>query len=127
MTRRIPNIPFFYLVYRAWSHWRAFSGGKHIEALLNKRLVVARSNQILDTLYSSSDIDLSKTFKGEELVLKEETGKLIAKELGLPELWVEIDRAIEQVKATIEKESVRAEKIQTIEQSPSSSNSKKVL
>ncbi|UKZ60270.1 uncharacterized protein TrAtP1_001552 [Trichoderma atroviride] len=35
----IPNIPFFYLVYRAWSHWRAINGGKHVQWLIQNKLI----------------------------------------------------------------------------------------
>src|ERR1700722_11184421 len=50
---RIPNIPFFYLVYRAWSHWRALSGSKHIQFLIERKLIKTKPSPILDTLYSA--------------------------------------------------------------------------
>lgn len=49
----IPNLPFFYLVYRAWSHWRALSGSKHIQHLLNKNLISPTPSPILDELYAA--------------------------------------------------------------------------
>ncbi|KOS18339.1 Uncharacterized protein ESCO_002932 [Escovopsis weberi] len=47
----IPNIPFFYLAYRAWSHWRALHGGKHIQWLIQNKLLHLCPSKDLDKLY----------------------------------------------------------------------------
>ncbi|KAI5299171.1 hypothetical protein KEM55_002492 [Ascosphaera atra] len=47
----IPNIPFFYLAYRAWSHWRALEGSKHLAFLLDNKLVAPNSHAALERLY----------------------------------------------------------------------------
>jgi hypothetical protein len=120
-TPRIPNLPFFYLVFRAYSHWRALSGGKHIQYLLEKNLVSPKSSPILDKLYSTGKYPFDVTsLPGkqnssgsveEKMVLHVSDGKRIAEELGIPDLYVEIDRAVWQVeKALAAKEALKQEK-----------------
>ncbi|OAA68437.1 hypothetical protein SPI_00632 [Niveomyces insectorum RCEF 264] len=48
----VPNLPFFYLVYRAWSHWRALSGGKHIQHLLENKELYYSPSPMLDEIYA---------------------------------------------------------------------------
>jgi hypothetical protein len=116
---RVPNIPGFYVLFRAWSHWRALSGAKHLDFLA--------SNLLLDPV---PDISLSKAYYGAErrlnrlavpvpsssppstattkeageatsepdfLLLDETASREIADMFGVPELQVEIERAVEQV------------------------------
>lgn len=120
-TFSIPNIPFFYLVYRAWSHWRALAGSKHIQFLLSKGLVAPNPSPILDILYSpgimkamrpsvtlgsntpkpadSSTPLLENKHLDEVMLLGEGDSARIAKALGMPELHAELDRAIWQVES----------------------------
>lgn len=114
----IPNLPFFYLVFRAWSHWRALSGSKHVEFLLDKKLIVPKPSKILDELYTSgnrpfdtesfSTASLSET-KGpaaeavpDALILNKSDAKRIAELLEMPELDIELDRAVWQVEKAID-------------------------
>jgi len=108
----IPNLPFFYLVFRAWSHWRAYSGSKHIEFLLDEKMVTPKQSPILDELYSSGKRSFQsyhtlgpKKAAGppveETMVLHESDGKRIAETLDIPELYVELDRAVWQVENTL--------------------------
>lgn len=119
-------MPFFYLVYRAWSHWRALSGSKHIEFLLDNHLITPKPSQILDEVYSaqikkaatektiveqSPDIvskppNSTDSKEEETMVLSKESSKLIAKALDIPELEVELDRAIWQVETKIKGEEI---------------------
>ncbi|KAL2061103.1 hypothetical protein VTL71DRAFT_9155 [Oculimacula yallundae] len=120
----VPNLPFFYLVFRAYSHWRAFSGAKHVQFLLDNKLIKATPSKILDDLYSNGeqpfDPALSKGEKpstvvdgidlGERMVLHKSNGKRIAEALDIPELEVELDRAVWQVeKALREKHDLKEE------------------
>jgi hypothetical protein len=119
---RIPNLPFFYLVFRAWSHWRALSGSKHIEFLLDKKLVQPKPSRILDELYSagkrpfdtvssSSTVSQDSTADAETMVLHRSDGKRISEALEMPELDVELDRAVWQVeKALTAKKELKEEK-----------------
>lgn len=126
---RVPNIPFFYLVYRAWSHWRALSGGRHIKFLLDKSLLVYNPSPILDEVYSRQRPPLPSTPEstaipgepknesphipdtnqtsgsGEVMLLSQANGKQMAQALGLPQLEVELERALWQVEETIKKQN----------------------
>ncbi|KAI9696241.1 MAG: hypothetical protein M1836_005794 [Candelina mexicana] len=108
----IPNIPFFYLAFRAWSHWR------------DKSLYNSYPNPALDVLYTAGLInkaphnnakpdlkdsrDVSTETSGqpsglqeEKMLLQQWNGKLIAQALEVPELEVELERAIWQVEESL--------------------------
>ncbi|KAL0944242.1 uncharacterized protein CTRU02_202129 [Colletotrichum truncatum] len=112
----IPNLPFFYLVYRAWSHWRALEGGKHLRFLLDNKLLALSPSKLLNDIYTPLIPDnmvptpskpatgeaeplkgKSDVVKDEEILLSQANGQRIAKALEVPELGVEIERAIWQV------------------------------
>lgn len=127
----VPNIPFFYLVYRAWSHWRAISGGKHIQFLLENKLLSLKPSPIVDEVYAdqkhtllstpepttgSPGADQFKTPKpspvtghqhpeDEAMLLSQSNGKKMTQALELPQLEVELERAIWQVETAIKKQS----------------------
>ncbi|RDW79610.1 hypothetical protein BP6252_04248 [Coleophoma cylindrospora] len=113
----IPNLPFFYLVYRAWSHWRALSGSKHIEFLLDNKLLTIQPSKILDDIYASGESPFiptpaleqgSTTTSGseaEKMLIHKSTGKKIAEVLKVPELEMELDRAVWQVEKAISAEA----------------------
>lgn len=125
---RIPNIPFFYLVYRAWSHWRALAGGKHIQFLLKNQLLVHKPSPILDEVYAKQDPPLPSTPDstatpgepkntnpnlpndaqpdGETMLLSQANGKKMTQALDLPQLEVELERAIWQVENAIKKQNI---------------------
>jgi hypothetical protein len=125
----IPNLPFFYLVFRAWSHWRALSGSKHIQFLLDNNLIKPAPSKILDELYANGKrpFDVSpmtssaKSSPGEctseQMILHKSDGKRIAAALGIPELDVELDRAVWQVEKALkaaqelEEEAVKLRKV----------------
>ncbi|MCJ1250484.1 hypothetical protein MMC30_007712 [Trapelia coarctata] len=48
----LPNIPFFYMAFRAWSHWRALSGSQHIEYLLKQGLIKSVPSRTLSSFYA---------------------------------------------------------------------------
>ena len=117
--RRIPNIPFFYLVFRAWSHYTALNGSKHLEFLVNKDLVKPKPSKVLDELYAGG----RKPFRGdaseggsagvptpaiefpasapEEMVMYEADHKRFADALEFPELSIELHRAVWQVERAL--------------------------
>jgi hypothetical protein len=116
---RIPNLPFFYLVFRAWSHWRALSGSKHLEFLVEKKLVDIQASPILDKLYSnekksfestsSTSGQLSSDISGiESMVLTKAQGKRLAETLDIPELYLELERAVWQVEGRLRAEKEKA-------------------
>ncbi|TKX22684.1 hypothetical protein C1H76_5138 [Elsinoe australis] len=128
----LPNIPFIYLAFRAWSHYKAWFGGRYLGYLLARGLVRPRGSRVLDGLYArglmegavekgSADAKgrvkarveekeverlagevWARDAQGEEvLVLREWNGQAIAEEFKLPEMEVEIERAVEQVAKAI--------------------------
>ena len=138
---RMPNIPFFWLVFRAWSHWRgnrfhlslsidtdttpALLGSKHVQHLIDHRLIIPAPTTLLDLIYSLSREELaiertkaeieaimtkSKYFMKlstdgrEETVMTKSQGRILAQCLEMPELGPEVDRAVVQVKKTIDKD-----------------------
>ncbi|KAI2469893.1 mitochondrial K+-H+ exchange-related-domain-containing protein [Annulohypoxylon bovei var. microspora] len=120
----IPNLPFFYLMYRAWSHWRALAGGKHIQFLCDNDLLFLSPSPILNSIYTPlldrsgvskiSKVDIgepkpppansSKVPEEETLLLSQKNGHQLVKALEIPELGVELERAIWQVEEAIQKE-----------------------
>ncbi|KAH6659581.1 mitochondrial K+-H+ exchange-related-domain-containing protein [Truncatella angustata] len=126
----IPNLPFFYLVYRAWSHWRALAGGKHIQWLSENNLLSLAPSPILDKIYptllststlskanpqSSEAPEIDSRASGQEIpeeqekmLLTQENGRQLFKELDIPELEVEVERAIWQVEHALHKEHSQA-------------------
>ncbi|QPG94927.1 hypothetical protein C2857_007343 [Epichloe festucae Fl1] len=116
----IPNLPFFYLVYRAWSHWRAIAGGKHIQWLVDKKLLRPTASTALDTLYSQASTPLPQTQahknpgsgSGSEpkelLLLTQAQVRTCSEKLNLPALEIELERAIWQVEQAIEKDDKNA-------------------
>ncbi|KAJ6444600.1 protein (fungal and plant) [Purpureocillium lavendulum] len=92
----IPNLPFFYLVYRAWSHWKAISGGKHVQWLVENKLLQPSPSKILDQLYSSRDATV-ETSGREEPLLTQKQVRAFSEALDIPALEIELERAIWQV------------------------------
>ena len=126
----IPNLPFFYLVYRAWSHWRAQSGGKHVEFLVNNNHHALTPSPVVDEVYaaqkellpSAPEPTTDSSVKivdnpdspssngaqhpnGETMLLSQAEGKKMTQALDLPQLEVELERAIWQVETAIKKRS----------------------
>lgn len=130
----IPNIPFFYLVFRAWSHWRALSGSKHVEFLLDKNLIAPKPSKILDELYSTgqqpfapkpaTDTKGPSDVDEERMVLHMSNGSRIAEGLNIPELNIELDRAVWQVEKALEKEKALQEEKKDLDASTSETKKK---
>ncbi|KAI0600959.1 mitochondrial K+-H+ exchange-related-domain-containing protein [Biscogniauxia sp. FL1348] len=116
----IPNLPFFYLAYRAWSHWRALAGGKHIQFLVANDLLAVSPSKVLDTIYprllpstpvptepttnigsKESPSPETKSSQEEKMLLTQENRRQLVRALEIPELEVELERAIWQVEAAI--------------------------
>ncbi|KAF2736718.1 hypothetical protein EJ04DRAFT_542298 [Polyplosphaeria fusca] len=135
----IPNLPFFYLVYRAYSHWKALQGSKHLEFLLENGLPKENPSWELDEVYTAglmyptrqisravprptkqqaeevARVVEQQTNEGTEdvMVLQRWNGKLIAEQFNLPDMEVEIERAVEQVQKSIKaKEELAEEKLE---------------
>ncbi|GAM88527.1 hypothetical protein ANO11243_065600 [Dothideomycetidae sp. 11243] len=109
----VPNVPFFYLAFRAWSHYKALYGAQYLAVLLEGKHVVPKPNEELDRLYASGSGAIAvrragkRSFDAEKekefMLLDPEMGRTIAEKLSLPAIQVEIERAVDQVKADLEK------------------------
>lgn len=98
------------------------SGSRHIEFLLDKELITPQPSQILDELYSSgktlfntralsSMSGRDSTSEEDSMVLHKSDGKRIAQALEIPELDIELDRAVWQVeKALTAQKELKQEK-----------------
>jgi len=131
----IPNLPFFYVLYRAWSHWKALGGSKHLEFLLKHNLPKPNPSWTLDELYTAGLMYPTRALsraaprptpqQAEEvagvvhqqtnnetedvMVLQRWNGKLIAEQFNLPDMEVEIERAVGQVESAIKSKEERIE------------------
>ncbi|KAF8426884.1 mitochondrial K+-H+ exchange-related-domain-containing protein [Tirmania nivea] len=101
----IPNIPFFYLAFRAYSHWKALEGGKHLEFLLMENLLAPAPSMELDAIYKNK-IQCGKkaqtqgnteNSKSDRILIDENDAQMIAKTLQVPGLAGELERAHNQV------------------------------
>jgi hypothetical protein len=111
LTRRatsIPNLPFFYLLYRAWSHWRAVQGGQHVKWLLDNKLVKEQPSKLLDELYAQDapPFDESAAAK-EQLLLSHKQIDNFTEKLEMPAVAAELDRAIWQVETSLEEKAAK--------------------
>ncbi|KAL5635465.1 hypothetical protein ACGC1H_004304 [Rhizoctonia solani] len=50
----IPNLPFFFCVWRAWTHWKAHKASTYLLELSNKDAIHASPSQDLDNVYSNA-------------------------------------------------------------------------
>lgn len=101
---RIPNIPFFYLVYRAWSHWRAINGGKHVQWLIQNKLIQLSPSKDLDQLYTKDgQAPVEETAGKEQMLITQKQIRDFSETLNLPTVEIELERAIWQVERALEK------------------------
>lgn len=127
----IPNIPFFYLAYRAFSHWKALAGATHLKFLVDCGLYNPVKSSALDKIYTqknmktalSYELQTREGFSGlrnvetislgqreymkEVLLLQDSDAQAIAKGLGIQALGIECERACQQVSEQLK---VQAEK-----------------
>lgn len=113
----IPNLPFFYVAYRAWSHWRALKGSDHLDFLIDHRLLQPTTTQAIEKLYNKfcphpildfefvtrAQIEAGEVQK-EEILLSAGAHNEAAKQLEVPELAGEVERAVWQVEQNLNKE-----------------------
>nr|XP_031863986.1 uncharacterized protein CI109_000630 [Kwoniella shandongensis]KAA5531058.1 hypothetical protein CI109_000630 [Kwoniella shandongensis] len=49
----VPNFPLFYVLWRAWSHYKAWKGAAYLETLLKAGLIVEKENKQLGDIYAA--------------------------------------------------------------------------
>ncbi|KAJ7781700.1 mitochondrial K+-H+ exchange-related-domain-containing protein [Mycena maculata] len=56
----IPNLPFFFCAWRAWSHYQALRAARRLDALLQNGKIVPEADKALDSAYASPpEVDAS--------------------------------------------------------------------
>ena len=112
------------------------SGSKHIEFLLDKKLITPQPSKILEELYSSGKKPFdtkpvtSTTSQGstpgtETMVLHKSDGKRIAQALELPQLDIELDRAVWQVEKSLKAEQELKQEKANLDKANSKTDEKK--
>ncbi|CAL1712492.1 unnamed protein product [Somion occarium] len=48
----IPNLPFFFCVWRSWSHYRAYKASAYLEGFLDRNCIIPEENAELDKIYA---------------------------------------------------------------------------
>jgi len=48
----IPNLPFFFCVWRSWSHYRAYKASEYLEELLQRGAILPEESADLDQIYT---------------------------------------------------------------------------
>lgn len=117
------------MCFRAWSHYRALYGGKYLEHLLATNLVQTRPSETLDAMYTSGilspseeqsepatptteksqhTVEIAETSTtadkaSETMLMQSGSGELLAEAFELPEMEIEVDRAIVQIEKSIAK------------------------
>ncbi|KAH6885109.1 mitochondrial K+-H+ exchange-related-domain-containing protein [Coprinopsis sp. MPI-PUGE-AT-0042] len=49
----IPNLPFFFCVWRSWSHYKAWRSSQYLQALLDQGRIVPEAREELDSVYEN--------------------------------------------------------------------------
>lgn len=67
----IPNFPLFYVLWRAWSHYKAWRGALYLENLLKLGMIVEQPSKELDKVYQSRGVAVA--VEGAENIAPDET------------------------------------------------------
>jgi len=113
----IPNIPFFYVAFRCWSHWRALKGSDHLDFMLDHRILRLTSTPEIENIYKTLAPNLQDSYNfvtrnqildgddpKEQLLLTTGSHVMISEDLQVPELSAEVERAVKQVETSIQKQ-----------------------
>jgi len=110
----IPNLPFFFCVWRSWSHYKAYRATQYLQDLLDNGAIVPEGSEALDAILkefsqseppSSTEEPLKSTSTNngtQELVLRREAVPPIVNLFGLKKSAdADLYRAIEQARLRI--------------------------
>lgn len=56
----IPNFPLFYVLWRAWSHYKAWKGADYLESLLKLGMIVEKPSKALDDIYAHKAVNVGE-------------------------------------------------------------------
>lgn len=99
----IPNIPTYYLMWRAWSHWRAGNVSQELKTLLNNDLVEAVPNGALGDLFASEH-PFETRGDWELYLTKERIDSLVAYFELSSQVNIDLCRAYDQIVAQMKKD-----------------------
>jgi hypothetical protein len=111
----IPNLPGFYLLFRAWSNWRARDGAMHLKYLVDGHHLSYRNDPSLDGIYtdtlgvSDQCVKQSGDAGPDRLILPEHAIDELVQVVRVPELGPELHRAVRQVRRSLAKANQQAE------------------
>lgn len=94
----VPNVPGFYLFYRAYSNFKALQGANHLKYLHEEDHLSLKPSEELNEIY----VQYNKIIKSqdgnhkEQIFLNEETIEQISKQLDLPEIEQHLKKALAQ-------------------------------
>lgn len=108
----LPNLPGIYLLYRAWSNYKAFEGAKHLKYLIEQNQLEFKDYTSLNNCYSNAE-DASEVKSGvdiqfgstnhEVLILNQESVQQVEASLeATHELSKELIRALGQIQKRID-------------------------
>ncbi|KAH9980294.1 mitochondrial K+-H+ exchange-related-domain-containing protein [Lactifluus volemus] len=110
----IPNLPFFFCVWRSWSHYRAYKASDYLQSLLQRGAIVPHSDADLDDIYTSlapsnalpdskkQTISEDKKDEEQNVLLRRDAVPQILQLYGLPEsAATDIYRAVSQANARL--------------------------
>lgn len=104
----VPNVPGFYLLYRAWSNWKAYEGGKHLNYLLKNDQLTFKTQSTLDTYFEklteTSNPSAPAASEDDCMIIDEDHIDTIVSLVDAREMAPELHRAVRQVKKDILKE-----------------------
>ncbi|CAG8565791.1 8540_t:CDS:2 [Diversispora eburnea] len=87
----IPNIPFFYNVFRLYSHYKAFKGAQHLRHIINDKRLIPTNCEKLNQIYNGLNIENGNDTIDEFHIQR------IAKEFNIEHLEVDVKRARSQI------------------------------
>ncbi|KAG4305373.1 hypothetical protein PORY_000929 [Pneumocystis oryctolagi] len=90
----IPNIPGFYLLFRAYSHWKAFHGAQHLDYLLKNNLFNLSASLSLEKVYGTS---LQSTNNDDYLLLNAARISTISKIIDHKDFQTHLKRVVHQI------------------------------
>lgn len=90
----IPNVPGFYLTYRAYCNYKAYAGAQHLKTIMEKQSpkLEFRDIEEYDKIFNTQ----------ETLLLNDKTLPKIIELLEIPEMKIDLEKVVIQEKARIE-------------------------
>ena len=103
----VPNIITYYLLWRAWSHWRAYMASKSVLSLIQKNLIELQPEERLDNILASSPDEKVESLPEDwTMTVHPSHASKIQHAFELPEqASVDLRRACSQAMADIRKKS----------------------